>query len=153
MATGMHMDERSVDCLVLGHHDQDRKVSAKSVTMRAMTLCKNLSGYRELLNMVSVTSASRYITSASRYHPRFQGRSSMYIRGLIPRSFAEFAEAVPIERMGVSFSHGGLRLQWRRLFYEDGRSHFNMYTFLLLIIKSIPIILYYNAATMFLYNA
>ena len=41
MATGMHMDERSVDCLVLGHHDQDRKVSAKSVTMRAMTLCKN----------------------------------------------------------------------------------------------------------------
>ena len=49
MATGMHMDERSVDCLVLGHHDQDRKVSAKSVTMSAMTLCKNLSGYRELL--------------------------------------------------------------------------------------------------------
>ena len=43
------MDERSVDCLVLGHHDQDRKVSAKSVNMRAMTLCKNLSGYRELL--------------------------------------------------------------------------------------------------------
>ena len=39
----------SVDCLVLGHHDQDRKVSAESVTMRAMTLCKNLSGYRELL--------------------------------------------------------------------------------------------------------
>ena len=49
MATGIHMDERSVDCLILGHHDQDRKVSAKSVTMRAMTLCKNLSGYRELL--------------------------------------------------------------------------------------------------------
>ena len=49
MATGMHMDERGVDCLVLGHHDQDRKVSAKSVTMRAMALCKNLSGYRELL--------------------------------------------------------------------------------------------------------
>ena len=45
MATGMHMDKRSADCLVLGHHDQDRKVSAKSVTMRAMTLCKNLSGY------------------------------------------------------------------------------------------------------------
>ena len=39
MATGMDMDERSVDCLVLGHNDQDRKVSAKSVTMRAMTLC------------------------------------------------------------------------------------------------------------------
>ena len=49
MATGMHMDKRNVGCLVLGHLDQDRKVSAKSVTMRAMTLCKNLSGYRELL--------------------------------------------------------------------------------------------------------
>ena len=49
MATGMHMDKRNVDCLVLGHHDQDRKVSAKLVTMRAMTLCKNVSGYRELL--------------------------------------------------------------------------------------------------------
>ena len=49
MATGMHMDKRNVDCLVLGHHDQDRRVSAKSVTMRAMTLCKYLSGYRELL--------------------------------------------------------------------------------------------------------
>ena len=49
MATGMHTDGRSVDCFVLGHHDQDWKVSAKSVTMRAMTLCKNLSGYRELL--------------------------------------------------------------------------------------------------------
>ena len=53
MATGMHMDKMSVDCLVLGHNDQDRKVSAKSVTMRAMTLCKNLSGYRELLLMYS----------------------------------------------------------------------------------------------------
>ena len=49
MATGMHMDKSNVDCLVLGHHDQDRKVSAKSMTMRAMTLCKNLSGFRELL--------------------------------------------------------------------------------------------------------
>ena len=47
-------------------------------------------------NMVSVTSASRYLTSASRYHPRYQSRSSMYIRGLIPRNFAELAEAVPI---------------------------------------------------------
>ena len=37
--------------------------------------------------MVSVTSASRYITSVSR---------SMYIRDLIPRKFAELAEAVPI---------------------------------------------------------
>ena len=46
--------------------------------------------------MVSVTSASRYIMSASHNHPRYQSRSSMCIRGLIPRNFAEFAEAVPI---------------------------------------------------------
>ena len=46
--------------------------------------------------MVSVTSASPYITSASCYHPRYQSRSSMYICGLIPRNFAELAEAVPI---------------------------------------------------------
>ena len=46
--------------------------------------------------MVSVTPASRYITPASRYHPHYQSRSSMYIRGLIPRNFAELAESVPI---------------------------------------------------------
>ena len=48
------------------------------------------------VNMVSVTSASRYITSAPCFHPRYQSRSSMYIQGLIPRNFAELAEAVPI---------------------------------------------------------
>ena len=48
------------------------------------------------VNMVSVTSVSCYLTSASHYHPRYQSRSSMYIRGLIPRNFAELAEAVPI---------------------------------------------------------
>ena len=51
MATAMQMDERIVDYLVLGPNTQDRKVSAKSVTMRATALCKNLSGYRELLLM------------------------------------------------------------------------------------------------------
>ena len=45
------------------------------------------------------------VTSASRYHPRYQSRSSMYIRGLIPRNFAELAEAVPIE--SNSFSTNG----------------------------------------------
>ena len=48
-------------------------------------------------NIAFVTSASWYITSASCYHPRYQSRSSMYTRGLIPRISAEFAEAVPIE--------------------------------------------------------
>ena len=42
--------------------------------------------------MVSVTSASPYVTSASRYQSRF----SMYIRGLIPRKCTDLAEAVPI---------------------------------------------------------
>ena len=51
--------------------------------------------------MVSVTSASRYVTSASRYHPRNQSRSSMYIRGLIPWNFAELSEAVPIDILYV----------------------------------------------------
>ena len=54
MATDMDVDERNVDCMVLGHHDQGRKVSVKSVTMRAMTLCKNLSGYRESLLIVLI---------------------------------------------------------------------------------------------------
>ena len=48
------------------------------------------------VNMVSVTSASHYITSASCYHLRFQSRSSMYIYGLIPWNFVELTEAVPI---------------------------------------------------------
>ena len=48
------------------------------------------------VNMVSVTSVSHYITSASRFHPRYQSRSSVYIRGLIPWNFTELAEAVPI---------------------------------------------------------
>ena len=48
--------------------------------------------------MVSVASASRYKASspASLYPPRYQSRSSMCIRGLIPRNFAELAEAAPI---------------------------------------------------------
>ena len=50
------------------------------------------------VNMVSVTSASRYITSASRYHLRYQSRSSMYIGSLIPQNFVELTEAVPIGR-------------------------------------------------------
>ena len=49
MATGMCRDERSVDCFVLCHNKQNKKVSAKWVTMRATALCKDLSGYRELL--------------------------------------------------------------------------------------------------------
>ena len=51
--------------------------------------------------MVSLTSASRYITSASCYHLRYQSRSSMYIRGLVPRNFAKLAEAVPIDEFSL----------------------------------------------------
>ena len=39
--------------------------------------CSNLTCY--CVNMVSVTSVSCYITSVSRYHPRNQSKSSMYI--------------------------------------------------------------------------
>ena len=55
--------------------------------------CSNHTYY--CVNMVSVTSVSHYLTSASRYYLRYQSRSSMYIGGLIPRNFAELAEAVP----------------------------------------------------------
>ena len=43
--------------------------------------------------MAFVTSASRYVTSASHY----QSRTTMYIRGLISRTSRELAEAVPID--------------------------------------------------------
>ena len=36
------------------------------------------------------------VTLASRYHSRYQSRSSMYICGLILRNFAELAEEVLI---------------------------------------------------------
>ena len=39
MATAMQMDERIVDYLVLGPNTQDRKVSRKSVNMRATENC------------------------------------------------------------------------------------------------------------------
>ena len=46
MAKGMCRDERNVDCLVLCHNKQNRKVSAKSVTIHATVLCKDVRGYR-----------------------------------------------------------------------------------------------------------
>ena len=47
------------------------------------------------VNMVSVMSVSRY-KPMSHFHPRYQSRSSMYIRSLTPWNFAVLAEAVPI---------------------------------------------------------
>ena len=62
-----------------------------------------------IVNMVSVTSASRYITpapryitSASRYHPRYLRRSSMYIRFLIPRNFTVLSEAAAIVKKNLN---------------------------------------------------
>ena len=49
--------------------------------------------------MVSVTSASRYLTSTSRY----QSRPSMLIRGLIRKNSMELAEAVPIEILSSGY--------------------------------------------------
>ena len=57
-------------------------------------LCCNHKCY--CVNMVLVTSASRYMTSASHYHPCYQSRSSKYIHSLFPRNFADLDEAVPI---------------------------------------------------------
>ena len=37
MATGMNRVDKRVECLVLCPNDHDRKVSVKSVTMRAKT--------------------------------------------------------------------------------------------------------------------
>ena len=54
--------------------------------------------------MVSVTSASRYVTSESRY----QSRHSMYIRGLITCNSMEIAEVFPIalEQMSHTVNSG-----------------------------------------------
>ena len=48
------------------------------------------------VNMVSVTSGSSYVTSASHYHPCYQSRCWMYICGLIPRNSAELVAPVLI---------------------------------------------------------
>ena len=64
--------------------------------------CSNQTCY--CVNMVSVTSVSRNIRSASRYHPRFQSRNSVYNRGLIPQNSAELAEAVPMGELHVCTS-------------------------------------------------
>ena len=61
--------------------------------------------------MVSVTWASRYIMSVSRYHTRYQSRSMMYTHGLIPRDFAKSAEAVQIG--SVLFTQIKIFTDWR----------------------------------------
>ena len=73
------------------------------------------------VNMVSVTSASRYITPGSRYPPLYQSRPSMYIRGLIPWNFAELAEVVPIATFGVNLHLFGVQicLKCRTWFNDD----------------------------------
>ena len=60
--------------------------------------CYNHTCHCVTCNMVS-------LTSASRYQPRYQSRSSMYICGLISRNFAELVEAVPIGRPPASQWH------------------------------------------------
>ena len=48
-----------------------------------------------VLGMVFVTSSSHYVASASRY----ESRSSIFTRGLIPRNSTELAEVVPIAQI------------------------------------------------------
>ena len=72
----------------------ERYFIEKNITSFNSFFCFNHTCY--CANVDSVTSASGYLTPASRYHLRYQSRSSMYIRGLVPRNFEELAEAVPI---------------------------------------------------------
>ena len=52
MATAMKLDQMSVDYKGLCLYNQDKKVSAKSVSMCSTALWKNLICYRELLLML-----------------------------------------------------------------------------------------------------
>ena len=65
-------------------------------TINFIAVCFSCKYTCHCVTMASAMSASRYLTSASRYHPRYQSRSSMFIHGMFPRMFAELAEAVPI---------------------------------------------------------
>ena len=62
----------------------------KNIFIYNRLLCCNQTCY--CVGVVSVTPTSCYVTSA----PRYQRRSSMYIRGLIPRNSTELVEPVPI---------------------------------------------------------
>ena len=64
MATGMHLDERSVDCLVLCHHNQVRKVSPQSMTMHDTTF-KWLQ--RIALNFISNRGPNHAINDCEKY--------------------------------------------------------------------------------------
>ena len=69
------------------------------------------------------------VTSASRYHPRYQIRSSMHIHGLIPRNFAELAEvhvvpiAVKSEVAKSNGSEGGAVTRKYHYMNFESRSH------------------------------
>ena len=69
--------------VLLDNDDSDILLKKHKIRLSRLFCC-NHTCY--CVNMVSVTPASLYITSASRYHPRYQSRSSMYIRRLIPRN-------------------------------------------------------------------
>ena len=53
--------------------------------------------YSYCMNMVSVTSALCFLTSATRYHRHYQSRSSIYFQCLIPSNFMELAEEIMID--------------------------------------------------------
>ena len=55
-------------------------------------------------------SASRYITLESRNLPRYQSRSSLLMGGLVPRKFADLAEAIPIDKTSPDYLQ---HLHWR----------------------------------------
>ena len=76
------------------------QISKKHKLHLSHLFCCNHTCY--CVNMVSVTSALRYITLASHYHQRYQSGALMYTRGLILRNLAELAEAVQIDSAPAS---------------------------------------------------
>ena len=73
--------------------------------------------------MVSVTLALRYATSASRY----QRRSSIHIRDLIPRNSTELAEAIPIDSTIVYFAVGMMQFSAKEKKMDNTLKHLHRF--------------------------
>ena len=86
-------------CVLLNDHKAVTPVRLEPAAPQSRAKHSTLShcAPRYCVGMVYVTSASCYVTSVLRY----QSRSSMFIRGLIPMNSTELAEAVPFSLIQV----------------------------------------------------
>ena len=99
----------SVSCTTINHSRYALVIwSSLQLTSKQWIITQQFTAGADIF-LNSFTSVSRYITSPSRYHPRYQSRSSMYIYGLIPRNSAELAEAFPIE---ITYHHEESQRTW-----------------------------------------